>query len=338
MFTAVPLIQETRGDLLDLTHFGHIAVVDEHSRLVYSAGDPSAVVFYRSASKPIQALPVFARHLDEKYGITPEESTIFAASHAGEPFHVAALESIFKKAGFTEDQLIMNPAVPAYAPANEARIRAGLPPRRFFHNCSGKHAALMLLQKELTGSPEGYEKLDSPCQQEVLRTVAALSEYPVEDIRLGIDGCGVPVFAVGLQNIAIAYKNLAFPQAIADPALRDAAERLVPRIHTYSRMMRGTGYLCSVINEDPNIVAKGGALGVYGLSLKKERLGISFKLTDGSEHNWPLIIREIFRQIGYHNPETEERLLKLSDGILRNDNGTHVGTRKAVFTLEKHSR
>ena len=102
MFTAVPLVQETRGGLLDLTHFGHIAVVDEHSRLVYSAGDPSAVVFYRSASKPIQALPVFARRLDEKYGVTPEESVIFAASHAGEPFHVAALESIFKKAGFMD--------------------------------------------------------------------------------------------------------------------------------------------------------------------------------------------------------------------------------------------
>lgn len=337
MGQAIPLTEEYRGDLLDLTHFGHIAVVDETGRVIYSAGDPSAVIFYRSASKPVQALPVFAHGIKEKYGITDEESVIFAASHAGEPFHVAALESIFKKAGLSEDQLIMNPAVPAYGPANEARIRAGIGPRKFFHNCSGKHAALMLLQKELTGSPEGYEKIDSPCQQEVLRTVAALSEYPADQTQLGIDGCGVPVFAVGLKNIATAYKNLACIDTIADPDLRRAAGQLVPLMHQYPHMIRGTGYLCSEINYDGNIVAKGGALGVYGLGLKKERLGIAFKLTDGTETDWPLIIREIFRQIGYHNEETEARLLRLNDGILRNDNNTIVGTRKAVFTLENHA-
>lgn len=141
------LSQETRGGLLDLTHWGHIAVVDENSHVICSAGDPEAVVFYRSASKPVQALPVLARRLDEKYGITPEESVIFAGSHAGEPFHVAALESIFKKAGLREEDLVMNPAVPANTPANEARIRAGEGPRKFFHNCAGKHAALMILQK-----------------------------------------------------------------------------------------------------------------------------------------------------------------------------------------------
>ncbi len=330
------LTQETRGELLDLTHRGHIALVDENSNVIYSVGDPEAVVFYRSASKPVQALPVLAHKLDEKYGISPEESVLFAGSHAGESFHVEALKSIFRKAGLCEEDLVMNPAVPANVPANEARIRAGEGPRKFFHNCAGKHAALMLLQKELTGSVKDYEKITSPCQQEVLRTVAALSEYPVEDVQLGIDGCGVPVFAVGMKNIAIAFKNLACPEKIAVPALREAAERFVPRIHTYNRMMRGTGFMCSIINEDPNIVAKGGAAGVYGLALKKERIGISFKLTDGTEDTWPIILAEIFRQIGYNDKDTMARLQKLSDGILRNDTNENVGFKQTVFTLQKH--
>ena len=331
------LSQETRGGLLDATHWGHITVVDENSRVIYSVGDPEAVVFYRSASKPVQALPVLARKLDEKYGISPEESVIFAGSHAGESFHMDALKSIFRKAGLKEEDLVMNPAVPANVSANEARIRAGEAPRKLFHTCAGKHAALMLLQKELTGSVKDYEKIASPCQQEVLRTVAALSEYPVEDVQLGIDGCGVPVFAVGMKNIAIAFKNLACPEHIADPALRDAAIRFVPRIHQYNLMMRGTGYMCSIINEDPNIVAKGGAAGVYGLALKKERIGISFKLSDCTEDTWPLILAEIFRQIGYNDRDTMARLHKLNDGILRNDTGETVGTKQAVFTLQKHN-
>ena len=37
---------------------GYLCIVDEHSRVLYSVGDPNAVVYYRSSSKPIQALPV----------------------------------------------------------------------------------------------------------------------------------------------------------------------------------------------------------------------------------------------------------------------------------------
>ena len=90
-----PLVNEYRGDILDLVHMGYICIVDENSRVIWHAGDPDETVFYRSASKPIQALPVIARGLDKKFGLTEEESTIFAGSHAGEAFHIAALESIF---------------------------------------------------------------------------------------------------------------------------------------------------------------------------------------------------------------------------------------------------
>ena len=58
-------------------------------------------VFFRSSSKPIQALPVIARGLDKKYGLTDEETAIFSGSHQGDTFHVAALKSIYEKAGLT---------------------------------------------------------------------------------------------------------------------------------------------------------------------------------------------------------------------------------------------
>ena len=49
------LTEEYRGDILDLIHEGYICVVDENGEVIKSAGDPEAIVFYRSASKPIQA-------------------------------------------------------------------------------------------------------------------------------------------------------------------------------------------------------------------------------------------------------------------------------------------
>ena len=329
------LTEEYRGGILDLIHEGYICVVDEHGKLLRHAGNPDAKVFYRSASKPFQALPVIARGLDVKYSLTDEETVILAGSHLGESFHVAAIRSMFQKAGMDLNDLVMKPAAPGSTEANEERIRKGLPREKIYHNCSGKHTGAMMLQKEL--DPEhiaDYWKADSPAQKAILSAIAKISEYPEDQVGIGIDGCGVPVFAVPMRNIAIAFKNIACIDTIQDEPLRKAAERFIPRIHQYPHMMRGTGYLCSRINEDPNLVAKGGANGVYGIGLKKERIGISFKLKDGTEAVWPIIIKEIFRQLGYYNEHTFAMLDSLNDGTIINDNGTPVGTCKPVFTLE----
>ena len=111
MSDTVRLTEEFRGGLLDLTHYGYISIVDEKGKVIYSAGDPEAMVFYRSASKPVQALPVIAHHLDEKYGFTDEETVLFAGSHLGESFHVNALKSIMQKADLNPEDLIMKPTV-----------------------------------------------------------------------------------------------------------------------------------------------------------------------------------------------------------------------------------
>lgn len=329
------LTEEYRGELLDLIHEGYICVVDESGNVIKSAGNPDAMVYYRSASKPFQALPVIARGLDEKYGFTEEETVVFSGSHLGESFHVSAIESMFKKADMDLNDLIMKPTVPGSTDANEERIRKGLPKAKIYHNCSGKHTGAMVLQKEL--DPEhikDYWKVDSAAQKEIIRTISVLSEFPQEKIDIGIDGCGVPVFAVPMKNMATAFKNIACIDTIKDDSLRKAAEKYIPRIHKYPLMMRGTGFLCSLINYDPNIVAKGGANGVYGIGLKKERIGIAFKLKDGTEAVWPIIIKEIFNQIGYYNEDTFKMLDKLNDGTIVNDNGTPVGTCKAVFELK----
>lgn len=326
-----PLVEEYRGETLDLTHLGYLVIVDENSNVLYSVGDPDDVVYYRSASKPIQALPVIARGLDQKYGITDEESVIFAGSHAGEPFHVAALESIMQKAGLSEDMLVMKPAVPANAAAKEARILGGLPPRKLYHNCAGKHTALMLLQRELGGDVRDYWKMGAVAQLEVQRTIEIMSE--TKHVELGVDGCGVPVFAVPVRCIANAFKNLAAPEHIRDEKLQQAAARFVPRIHQYPLMMRGTGYMCSLINYDPNIVGKGGANGVYGIGLKKEKLGIAFKFSDGTEHAWPLIALEVLKGLGVLSKETKERLEGLKPYKIYNDNDTLVGHREATFEV-----
>ena len=335
----VPLISEYRFDPsedpksanFDLMHYGYVCIVDENSNVLYNAGDCDDLVFYRSASKPIQALPVFKYGLDKEFGIEDKESVVMSASHAGEPFHVEAVESILKKGGFTEDILCMNPTHPAYEPANEARIRAGIPNRKIFHNCSGKHSAMLLIQKYLGGVPEDYWKVNTPVHNEIENTIKTMAE--TDRMKIGVDGCGVPVFAVGMKNIAISYKNLACPDKIKDEALQRAAIDNVGRIMRHPEMIRGTDYLCSIMNEDPNIIAKGGANGVYGFGLKEQRLGIGFKFIDGTEAAWPFMIKEILKALGALKPEHEKRLDILHPTYFVNDNQKIVGERRCEIKI-----
>jgi len=323
-----PLINEYRGNILDLVHMGYICVVGEDSRVLWHVGDPDEVVFYRSASKPLQALPVIARGLDKKYGLTDEETAIFAGSHQGDTFHVAALESIFKKAGFTEDMLCMDPAMPQVACA------PGTQPRKFYHNCSGKHAGTLLLQRALGGVERDYWRADSPAQQEIKRAVAVMSEYPLENVGVGLDGCGVPVFAVGMKNIAIAFKNLVRPERIQDEPLARAAMNFIPLMHAYPHMVKGTGQLCTLLNSVPGIVSKGGANGCYAMALKEMGVGIAIKLADGTNGMWPMLIAAVLKELGYKNDSVYTMLDSLCHETIVNDNGDAAGTRRPVFVPE----
>ena len=328
-----PLFYEYRGGVLDNIHMGYVAVVDEAGRLIFSVGDADTPVFMRSSAKPIQALPVIARRLDEAYGISAEESAIFAASHAAQPHHIAALESIYAKAGFSEDDLIMKPTEPGDAEARIANRIAGTGPRKFNHNCAGKHAGILLLQRALGGPSADYWRADSAAQREILRAVSIVSETPRDQIRIGVDGCGVPVFALPIRRFAAAFKNLAAPDRIQDETLADAAARFVPRLHAYPHMISGYGRLCTLLNGDANLVAKAGAAGVYGIGLKKQRIGIAFKVSSGSPDIWGLLLHQILSALDGASSETLDGLLRFDSYELKNDNDAVVGEFVPAFEM-----
>lgn len=327
-----PLAQEVRAGITDLTHHGYVCVVDERSKVLYHAGDEDAVVFYRSTAKPIQALPVIMRALHTRYGLSEEETVIFSASHAGQSFHVSAMERIMEKAGLTEDMLLMKPTVPLHARSNEERIRLRLPERKLYHNCSGKHLSLLLLQRDLGGKCEDYWKFDSAATLEVERMISIISE--TKHIKKGVDGCGVPVFAVGMKHIAAAYKNLACIDTIPDERIQVACRAYLPRFNKYPHMIKGTDYLSSVLNEDENLIAKDGVNGVFAIGLRKQRLGVAFKMVDGTEVAWPIVVRRILADLGALSGHIAERLDALFPQVLRNDNDTDVGYREALFSVK----
>ncbi|PYI55683.1 asparaginase [Paenibacillus flagellatus] len=326
-----PLVEEYRGGVLENVHYGAIAVVDENGGLLYSAGDPEHLTFLRSAAKPFQAIPVMKRRIDEAYGLAGHEAALFAASHRGEAFHIDALESMMRKIGIDERQLHCCATYPLNEDAKAERHRAHEAKRKIFHNCSGKHTGLLALCKHMGWDESSYYDPEHPVQKEIVQALAYIAEVPESSIPQGVDGCGLPIFALPLHKIGYSFLKLACPDLIEDAATREAAARMAKLMNEHPDMIADTRFVCSALLKDPNLSAKGGAKGVYGIGLRKERIGISLKVSDGSEQVWPCIIASILERLQYGNRETIDRLYELVPNTIVNDGGTEVGHRRAVF-------
>ncbi|WP_182303234.1 asparaginase [Cohnella cholangitidis] len=332
---AEPLVLEYRGGYLENVHYGHVCGVDETGGIAYRSGDPEWVTFMRSAAKPIQAIPFFLEGFDDRFGFTPEEQAIMMASHRALPYHVEALEGMLSKLGLDERSLVCKPTYPLDADARDALVAEHKPQRRIYHNCSGKHLGVLSYCIGMGYSLEDYYSADHPAQKRIAAIAAELSECPVEDIRIGTDGCGFPVFGMPLRNMAIAFLKLACPDLIPDERLRQAVVKITSLMNAYPKMISADYLICPNLLMDDNIVAKGGAKGIYCFALKKERLAFALKVTDGSEDEWPIAVASILEQIGYGNQQTIDRMYRIGSPNIRNDNGLVIGENRSIFTLRQ---
>jgi L-asparaginase II len=166
-------------------HVVHVAAVRDGA-VVDSAGDPELVTFLRSAAKPFQALPLALEEPD----LPDEELAIACASHDGAPEHLAAVRALLARAGCDEDDL-------ECGPERGARVN---------HNCSGKHAGMLLRTKRHGWPLPGYCDPGHPLQVELRGVIA--EALGVGDLPTAVDGCGVPTFAAPLSAMARAFSRL----------------------------------------------------------------------------------------------------------------------------------
>ena len=180
-----------RGSLVEAVHRVHAVVVEE-GRITESAGDPGLVTFYRSSSKPLQALPL-ARERDD---VTEVELAIACASHRAEPPQLEAARGLLERAPATEADLELGP-------------QEGRGPSLLSHNCSGKHAGFLAVCRARGWPIEGYRLASHPLQQLLLGEIAAAADLDEGEVVTGVDGCGVPTFGMSLERMAYTFSRLA---------------------------------------------------------------------------------------------------------------------------------
>ena len=322
------IAKEFRNDQLENVHQGIVCIVNENKEVIYQRGNVDHPVFYRSAMKPLQAIPVFTTDIIEQYNLTDEEAALFMASQRGEKYQEDALIRLREKLGIAEERLVCGISYPLNEAPKMEYILAKKPKRRLLHNCAGQHLGYLGYTKVKGLSQEGYERLDHPLQQEILHYVSELSEVPISDIKSGMDGCGVPVHAVPLKNMAISYLKFVRPELIEDQAARDAVIHIGDIMNAHPNIIASHDFICSVLLKDKNIIAKGGAQGVYCLSLREEKISIALKVLSGTELLWPLLVAEILKNLNYKNEETIHNLLRLKPDTILNDDGIIVGKTK----------
>lgn len=327
------MFEEYRADVLECLHYGTACVVDR-TGVTAGVGDTDWMSYYRSASKPIQALPTLLRGLHAKYGLSEEEAAIFSGSHCGDEDHVRALESVIAKTGLREEDMVMLPTYPGRAERRDVLLRANRPPRRIYHNCSGKHLCLMLLARDLGEPVADYWKPDSKAQKLVREMIAYMSDTPYDVIQVGMDGCGVPVFAVPFKSIAVSYLKMSCPELIGDEDVRGAVEANMARLHAFPNMIAGKNRIETIITSNPDLVAKSGAMGVFAVGVRSRGLAMVFKTVDGSHDEFADETIEAFRQLDIA-PETVSAIRAYYPDYIVNDNGEIVGRRKPVFDLRQ---
>ncbi|HMD02022.1 MAG TPA: asparaginase [Candidatus Baltobacteraceae bacterium] len=299
MIRGVPLVEVTRGPLVESIHSVAACAVDAHGTVVLALGDIDVPVFLRSTAKPFIAAAIVAAGTAERFALTAQELAVIAASHDGEPIHVAAVRRILAKIELPETALQCGAHAPASEAAAAALARAGEAPSALYNNCSGKHAGILAMCVHLGLGTERYLEPGHPAERRILEFCARMTGDDAEEFLLGVDGCGIPVFATSLRKAARAFARLATLREIDKTDAR-ALQMVRAAMIAEPLYVGGTTRFDSalLVATQGRVVGKGGAEGVHGDALVREGLGLALKVVDGARRATPPAAAALLEALG----------------------------------------
>jgi L-asparaginase II len=264
--------------------------------VVAEAGDAGLVAYLRSASKPIQALPL-ARARDD---LDDRDLAIAAASHRATDDQLAAVRALLAKAPASEDELELGP-------------QAGRPAALVYNNCSGKHAGMLALCRARGWDSHGYRLAGHPVQDACRAAHAEAADAAPDELPAAVDGCGIVTFALPLERMAFAYSRF---------ELLPAGGRIAHAMRAHPDLVGGPdGVDFQLMRDVPGWFAKGGAEGLLcagGPGASGGRIGIALKSEDGATRPLGPALAAFLAPFGVELPD-------LREPPIRNTLGERVG-------------
>ena len=321
---AIPLVHVIRGGLTESIHSGHVAVCDADGTLVAWAGDPDRMIYARSCMKPLQAtvsLTAIAEVLPDR------EVAVIAASHNGEPIHVGTVRAVLERAGLDADALRNPPGWPLDAES----MAASQHKHKLLHNCSGKHAGMLLACVRAGWDPATYLRASHPLQRRVTRLVQRATDIP--DLTMGVDGCGVPVHGMPLRSMATLFARLTAPERLGDVA--PAADRVIEAMLSEPYLVGGRHRVdTDVMRATGDVVVKSGAEALECAAVLSSGLGVAVKIDDGgSRASAPALIHALRQIDGLTAAHLRDLAFHASPPV--RGGGKPVGSLDTVFDLRR---
>lgn len=321
-----PIIAEvTRGPIVESRHHGAYVVCDAKGKVVFSAGDIQSPIYPRSAIKAFQCLPMIESGAADKFGFTDEEIALCCSSHNGEAEHVRVARSILAKCHIDETCFECGAHYPSSKEATYELVRHGEKPQQVHNNCSGKHAGMLALAKQLGTDSTNYVKLDHPVQKAIANTIERLCEVDLSKAPVGVDGCSVPTWALPLHNLAQGFAKLCDENHLPYQQIIRAA-----RNHPF--MIAGTGrFDTRVMEAVPRIFMKFGAEGVFCGCIPNAGLGFAVKCDDGAARAVEVAMISIALKLDVWTPQEREKLSSFQHEKLVNWRKIEVGALRGAL-------
>ncbi|MGJ9411572.1 asparaginase [Aeromicrobium sp. CF4.19] len=294
------LAEVTRSGLVESRHRGVAVLVDHEGRVAWSIGDPTTTIFPRSANKPFQALGMLRAGL-------PLEGRLLAlasASHSGESFHLAGVREILALAGLDESALQTPASYPLDRHEHAALLRAGGERAPILMDCSGKHAAMLLTCVQRGWDTATYLEPEHPVQQHVAAAFADLVGPPPV---VGVDGCGAPLLAASVADLAAGVGRL---MGAAHGPEHAVVRAMVEHPEQVSGTRRPDLALASAV---PGSLVKSGAESVVVVGLA-DGSAVAVKVEDGGERALFVIAHRVLELAGVDAALLQERPEVLGGG------------------------
>ena len=343
------LVRQMRSGVVESRHRGSIVEVGIDGTVRRVLGDPDTIVNLRSAVKPFGLVALVEAGGVGEFDLSDSELAIMAGSHSGEDLHVRTLQSVFRRAGVSQQFLgCGSEGAPLDALTTARLSRDGEKPGPVRHMCSGQHTSMLLLCRMNDWPFEQYWRADHPVQRLYAATVARVFCTSPELLVIGTDACGVPTYAFPLHEVARAFAILADPAAIpasdSRSSLAEALCRIRDAMMARPDMVAGSRDRLdtSVMKAAPGrILAKGGAEGLRGFGLlpgggrAATASGVALKIEDGGGFDRAVAAAsvETLRQVGALDPAALRALGRYHRPVALDPRGEPVGEAVAKFEL-----
>ena len=313
----------TRGKATESEHRVHAAVVGENDQLIGAARDGNAFTYWRSCAKPFQVLPFLNSGGFDAVDWGDPQLAVACGSHGGEPEHVSLVEKMLQDVGLEEGDLACGPHEPLTQRGIKKIREAGSRFTRLHNNCSGKHTAMLAWAHHKGWTTRGYELREHSVQRAIVNEIALWTDIPCSKMTLAIDGCGVVVFGMTLEKMALAYSRF------ARAALRGEENpcRVVEAMGNEPFLVGGTDRIDSILIAETKgrVVSKVGAEGVHCALLADRGIGVAIKVEDGSQRaQVPALIR-VLQELDALPDPLPPRLAELMRKPVKNSRGDCVG-------------